>query len=269
MVWATFWTWHGWNALVAIGTLALAGGTFGLAWFTWRVVRESRKQIDLSAREVTAVEKQTEALVQQTEAVRDQANETKRQVAISIASLEAASRPVLVGVVPPPIYRTGRERVDPQLETVAYFGDHHVQVRRDEVHFEESDAMVYCSVPLRNIGAGVAFVQEAMLVTRTEFPGRVSDPVVPRGETTRARFAVVLRQSDGRWTDVTEITPRGRGFAQFKIRLVYTGASRELITVSEITAAQVPDGSFIFTEQQIWDGDPSEGKLLVSTANIG
>ena len=249
----SFFTWSGWSFFVALGTLTLAGVT---AW----LARESRRQIDLSAREVSAVERQTEA-------VHDQAEATKRQVALSTASLEASSRPVLVGVVAP--HRMGHQPEDWNKETVLYSRDHVVQVRSDEVDFAETDEMVYCSVPLRNIGAGVAFLQEATLVTPTGYFGRVSNPIVAPGETTRARFSVVRHQSDGRATDVNETTRTGRGFAQFKIRLVYTGASRDLLTVSEITVAEVPPREFIYVEQTIWDGDGKDRKLLVSTENIG
>jgi hypothetical protein len=156
---ASFWTWGGWSFFVAVGTIGLALGTGWLAWNTREAVRESRRQIDLSSREVVAVEAQGKAIAEQTQAVRDQATATERQVAISAASLEAAARPVLVGVVPPPVYRAGRQRVDAEVETVSYWKDHDASVERDRVYYEETDEMIYCSVPLRNVGAGVAFVQ--------------------------------------------------------------------------------------------------------------
>ena len=36
---ASFWKWDGWNALVALGTLTLAGGTGWLAWTTKGAVK--------------------------------------------------------------------------------------------------------------------------------------------------------------------------------------------------------------------------------------
>ena len=265
----TFFTWGGWSFFVAVGTIGLACATGWLAWNTHSAVDVSREQINLATRELAAVEIQANAISAQTQALRDQVAATERQVAISSASLESASRPVLAGVVPAPAFRTRTQRVDAEWETVDYWKGHDVHVVRDQVHFEETDDMVYCSVPLRNLGAGVAFLQEATLVTRTDYPGRVSNPIVAPGETTRARFAVVLRQMDKRATDVNEVTKTGRGYVQFKIRVAYTGASRELVTVSEITAAQVPTGEFFFTEQAIWDGTGEDRKLLVSTENIG
>jgi hypothetical protein len=262
-----FWTWGGWSFFVATGTL-------GLAFFTWRAVRKSSDQIKLQTREVDSVEKQTTALTDQTQAVREQAEATKRQVDISIASLEAASRPVLVGLVEGLDWRPTRER-DALREkiTLAYMGHHEASVFSDAIHYEVADDMIYCSVPLRNVGAGVAFLQRVELVTThgSDFPlqGRVTEPVVPRDETTRTLFAAVRKQSDGKASDWEEIVGiPGRGFAQFTIRVVYTGASRELVTVTELTTSQLPTGGFIYTGQQVWTGEGIDRQLLVSTDNI-
>lgn len=254
----SFWTWPGWTFFVAVGTL-------GLAFFTWRVARQARDQIKLQSREVIAIEKQTAALTDQTQAVREQATATGRQVEVSSASLEAASRPVLVGA---PLESDRPVGID-ELERVKYGDDHTAGVYPGSVHYQETDQMIYCSVPVRNVGAGVAFLQNVNLVTRTEYPGRVLMVVVPPDETTRVTFAVARRRSDGSHTDVELVSGQGRGFALLTIRLVYTGASRDLVTTSEITAAQLPAGSFIFTEQKVWDGLPDEGRLLASTDNIG
>jgi len=228
-----------------------------------------RRYSGRTAQEVAAVEQQGQTLVEQTQAVRHQAAATERQVAISAASLEAAARPVLVGVVPPPVYRTGRQRVDADLETVDYWKDHVASVERDRVHYEETDEMVCCSVPLRKVGAGVAFVQRVTLLTRTHYDGRISNPVVPPGEIARVRFSITRRQSDGTATDVNEVTRQGRGFARFTIHVVYTGASRDLVTASQVPVAELPDGTFIFTANEISDGDGSDRTLLASTENVG
>lgn len=217
-------------------------------------------------------------MTDQTQAVREQAEATKRQVDISIASLEAASRPVLVGLVEGLDWRPTRER-DALREKItlayalAYAGQHEVSVFADAIHYEAADDTIYCSVPLRNVGAGVAFLQRVELVTTRgmDFPlqGRVTEPVVPRDETTRTLFAAVRKQSDGTasyWEEIVGIS--GRGFAQFTIRVVYTGASRELVTVTELTTSQLPKGGFIYTAQQVWTGEGNDRQLLVSTDNI-
>jgi len=121
-------------------------------------------------------------------------------------------------------------------------------------------------------GASVPFLQRVEIVTtRTaDFPlsGRVTEPVVPRDETTRTLFAAVRKQSNGQASDWEEIVGHGRGFAQFTIRVVYTGASRGLVTVTELETTQLPAGGFIYTAQQVWTGEGDERRLLVSSENI-
>jgi hypothetical protein len=133
--------------------------------------------------------------------------------------------------------------------------------------------MIYCSVPLRNVGAGVALLQRVELVTThgSDFPlqGHVTEPVVPRDETTRTLFAALRKQSDGKVSDWEEIVGiPGRGFAQFTIRVVYTSASCELVTVTELTTSQLPTGGFIYTAQQVRTGEGNDRQLPVSTDNI-
>jgi hypothetical protein len=271
-----FWTWDGWNFWVATGTISLAAVTGVLAGFTLKAVHESRDAIKLQAREVKAVEDQTAALADQTQAAKDQAAATKRQVEVSVASLEAASRPVLVGLVADLGWRPTRASEALREMIPLKFADgHEGRVFPDQAYYHVSDAMIYCSLPLRNVGAGVAFIQRVELVTSRAdtwpLGGRVTDPIVPRDEATRALFAAVRQQSDGKVSDWEEIIGiPGRGYAQFKIRVVYTGASRELITVTELeTSEVVSDGSYIYTEQKVWDGEGDERQLLVSTDNIG
>lgn len=262
-----FWTWGGWSFFVAVGTLLLALTTAALAGFTLKAVRESQ-------REVTAVDRQATSLAEQTGAVKEQAAATRRQVDVSVASLEAASRPVLVGLV-----TSGNRRPVPVTEAMyemipLRFSDGQTDhIWPESIFYRAAEDKIYCSIPLRNVGAGVAFIQRTeLVVTRNEFPltGRVTDPIVPRDEVTRTLFAAVRKQSDGSWSDWEEITGEGgRGFAEFTIRVVYTGASKELVTVTEITTTQVPDGGYIYTAQQVWSGEGADRQLLVSTDNIG
>lgn len=260
---AGFFTWGGWSFFVALGTLSLAGVT---AWLAW----ESRRQIDLSAREVAAVEKQTEA-------VRKQAKEAQRQAEVSAASLEASVRPVLVGAIAPAeITRLDDNRAG-QLEPVSYPNDYAIPVRPLAVHYEERDDMLYLSFCVRNIGVGVAFVQRVAVLTRTAYPVRISPPIIPPDETARILIALTLKQSDGSFTHVNEVTRTGRGFVQATVGLFYTGASSDLALTTTLTLSElVDDQSWLITSTKIWDGDtkadlgaPEERPLLASTDNIG
>jgi hypothetical protein len=260
LVVASLWAWHGWDALVAIGTLALALATGWLAWLTRRAVGESRDELVLLRREVEAVEHQSGALFEQTAALEQQTKATNKQATISATALEASVRPVLVGV--PATF-------DPEREEVPYPRGPVALVERGRVHYEENEQMVYCSVPLRNVGGGIAFIQRVTLLTRTPFDGRVSNVIVLPGELVRAAFAITRRQTDGTLTDANAITRGARGFPAFTIYVVYTAASAGLVTASEVAVAGLDDGSYLVTENKIWDGDVGDRKLLASTENVG
>lgn len=278
MLAASSWAW-GWDTLVAIGTLALAAGTSVLAWSTWGAVRESRDAIRLQAREVESVEKQTAALAEQTQAVRAQAEATERQAELSAAALASSVRPVIVAAIAPAeITKLSEgERMPPVLEPVTYPGDYAVPVRPLSVHYEERDDMLYLSFCVRNIGAGVAFVQRVALLTRTAYPVRISPPIIAPNETARVLIALTLKQSSGQFTDVNEVTRTGRGFVQATVGLFYTGASHDLALTTEVTLSELIDEqSWLITGTKVWDGDTradlgahEERPLLASTDNIG
>jgi hypothetical protein len=265
-----FWSWSGWNALVSIGTLALAAGTGALAWFTWRAVRESRASIKLQRDELDLIE-------QQTNAVRTQAQATERQVALSAAAMASTARPVLVGLVSPATFSPVEEAMSKLMDPVVFPGGHLAAIGVHAVHYEEVDGMLYFSACVRNIGAGVAFVQRVALLTRTAYPVRISPPIIPPGETARVLVALTLKQSDGSFTDVNEVTRTGRGFVRATLGLFYTGASPDLALTTEFTVSELPDDQgWLITGTRIWDGDtkadtsePEGPALLASTDNIG
>jgi hypothetical protein len=263
---ASFFTWPGWSFFVAVGTLSLAGVT---AW----LASESRRQIKLATREVEAVEKQTDE-------IRGQAEATQHQAEVSAASLEATVRPVLVGAIAPADLTSVRELASSpsrDLEPVTFPGNYVVPVRPLAVHYEERDDMLYLSFCVRNIGAGVAFVQRVALLTRTAHPVRISPPIIAPNETARLLIALTLKQSNGQFTDVNQVTKTGRGFVQAVVGLFYTGASSDIALTTELTLSDLPDEQgWLFTGTKVWDGDTradlgtrEERPLLASTDNIG
>lgn len=278
MLVASSWAW-GWDALVAIGTLALAAGTGVLALFTWGAIRESRETIKLQAREVQAVERQTGALAEQTQAVQVQAEATRRQAEVSAAALTSSVRPIIVAAIAPAEITNVDElnRTPRDLEPVTYPGDYAVMVRPLAVHYEERNDMLYLSFCVRNIGAGVAFVQRAALLTHTAYPIRISPPIIAPNETARVLIALTLKQSSGQFTDVNEVTRTGRGFVQATVGLFYTGASHDLALTTEITLSElIAQQSWLITSTKVWDGDTKADlgshealPLLASTDNIG
>jgi hypothetical protein len=138
----------------ALGTTLLAASTGALAYSTWSDVRA-----------------------------------TWRLAAISQATLDAEVQPVLVDVVP------GSAAAGDQ-ELIAYepaYADGTKNVALDAVdvrHLENGNFA--CSVPLRNAGAGLAFITDDPRLTHParadDFIGKLTKQAVPRGEQTRAYF---------------------------------------------------------------------------------
>jgi hypothetical protein len=234
---------------------------------TWRLARHTRdavkqagEQITISKSELAILEKQAAALDEEAKAMREQTEATKRQAELSAAALEGSARPILVGV---PI------GLEPEREPVFYSAEYQTAVGRSRVHYEETEDHVYFSVPLRNVGAGVAFVQTVQLLTGgSDYFGRISKAVIPSRELARARFALALRDRAGQATDVNAITAQGRGFPEFTIRIVYAAASSEFATTSEITFAGLPAGDFIVTSNKVYGFDEGNRRLLASTENL-
>jgi hypothetical protein len=140
----------------ALGTTLLAAATGALAYSTWSDVRA-----------------------------------TWRLANISQAALDAQVQPVLVDVVP------GPRGNPPEYERVPYEpayanGTTSVLFDRVDVTALENGHFV-CSVPLRNAGAGLAFITEEPRLTHpsrdVDYPGRVTKQTIPLGEQTRAYFA--------------------------------------------------------------------------------
>jgi hypothetical protein len=252
------WVW-GWNFLVAVGTLGLAGGTGWLASTTRSAVRKSAEAIQLQGREVKLVE---------------------QQVKVSAEALASGARPVLVGAIAKgelTIVRGVGRMPTGEVEPILFPDNHLVAAPPLAVHYEEDGDMLYLSFCVRNVGAGVAFLQRAALLTRTPYPVRISPPIIGPGETARILIALTLKQSNGQFTDVNEVTRTGRGFVKATVGLFYTGASVGIALTTEIELSELIDSQgWLITGTTIWDGDteadlgaPVDCPILASTDNIG
>ena len=153
-----------WDAWVAIGTIALA-----LA--TWRLARETRALSRFTQREVAAAEQQASA-----------ANE---QLAVARESLQASTRPIALDVPEDP------SALD---ETVLYEEGLSTRVNRTQVDVADADGYLNVSIPFRNVGAGVAFIDRCqMRTTEYEWEGASTVQALPPGEAARLRFSVPTR----------------------------------------------------------------------------
>jgi hypothetical protein len=181
-----------WDAWVAIGTLLLAAGTFYMAAGTKRLAR-------LTENEVRAVE--------------DQARAAGAHLQIAQEALEASIRPTLVDV--PPTGPTSPERI--QYEGWG------TDVDRAAAHIEQTSDYLYCSVPLRNVGAGLALVEGVTLrwaANDVPWRGNSSLLAVPVGDQTRVLFSVPARRPE--FSRAVEAVQEA---GSFTIEASYTDAS--------------------------------------------
>lgn len=157
-----------WDAWVAIGTLLLASGTFFMAWGTNRLAR-------LTARQVDAVEGQAAA--------------ARDDVRVSQDAFLSSVRPILVDV--PRATTPRRERV--------FYADESYEIERSTIHVEETPDYLYCSVPLRNAGPGLALMEDVGLrwaATDSPWQGDPSLRAVASGDQTRVRFSIPKRRPE-------------------------------------------------------------------------
>jgi hypothetical protein len=114
---------------------------------------------------------------------------TVRLANISQAALEAQVQPVLIDVVPEQYRDPGEDAVpyEPRhADGTKNVGAYRVDVRQME------NGNFACSVPLRNAGAGLAFINDDPRLDHPsrdgDYIGRLTKQVVPPGEQTRAYF---------------------------------------------------------------------------------
>src|SRR6266496_3978966 len=138
------------DGLVALGTLLLAAGTLTLAWTTRATARRTRDLAEQTRSLASSTEREVQAVVDQAEAAR-------QEVEVSREALQATYRPRLVDVPSGSYVRQARTSLSGMQTT---FDDSHIVVSsRDER--VPSDRLII--VPVRNVGTGLALIQEVRL----------------------------------------------------------------------------------------------------------
>jgi hypothetical protein len=178
---AEFFDWSGWEALVAIGTLFLAGATFRLARSTRDLAEETTDEVQHSKRQVDAALEQVRVAQEQATTAEAALESARRQTEIAQLTLNAQIKPVLVDVPPIPTIP----------DQVGFPGKSPVQKSQGAVIVNASNHEVLISVPFRNAGAGLAIVQAVGIRSRTDIgtPGHLIRPThLAPGEHGRVGF---------------------------------------------------------------------------------
>lgn len=163
-----------WTRFGAVATEIAAIATAILAYVTWRMAQETKKVA---------------------ETARDEAHTVSEQVDLSREELHASIRPWLA----------------PALRWTEYDGSH-VRAQHGLIELKTtSDEAIQGTVPIRNIGPGIAVVdlakscvlghQRENLDLRPYVPLRTSVPVIPTGEISKLTF--IIRRTSAAWADLS------------------------------------------------------------------
>ncbi len=163
------------QVLVAIGTLILALWTWKMASATREMARETKRSVDVSSEMLTFARQQAEAAQEQATHARE--------------GLLATIQPLLVGLRGG-IYGEG-------FISLAWFGTGDITLtNRSKVWVYDNAAKhpdtVFFSVPMKNVGPGVALIDRAVLRCQSLMftEAYVEEPIIQPNELSRITFGV-------------------------------------------------------------------------------
>jgi hypothetical protein len=212
----------GWDALVAIGTLALAAATGWLALRTSSLAEKTAEEVTHSGQLVEASQRQVEATQAQAQAAQDALAAARDQTRISQLTLSAQIRPVLIDV---PLNLA----IEEQLFYPGRDGEPVVGIHGG-VHLHGADTEVLVSLPLRNAGAGLALITGTAIKIGTELgppPVMVIPSIIAAGEYGRVNFRT--KPGDAAHAPLRDFL---REHQQLSIEVGYTDLAGQQLTVS-------------------------------------
>jgi hypothetical protein len=214
----------GWDALVAGGTIGLAIFTAWLAWTTRSLARQTSSEVEHTALLAQASQHQVKSSQEQARIAQDALAAAREQTQISLLTLNAQIRPVLVDVPPEPPYRAGDDMIHyPRRDPVKGGRIGAVQVR-------SSPEELLISVPFVNAGVGLAMIRGVGLRHRASVP----DPpatirptnVLPRGF---GRVSFRATPHDACFAPLCEMVERAQDFS---IEVAYSDLAGRETTIS-------------------------------------
>lgn len=211
----------GWDALVALGTLALAGATLTLALATRSLAKETAEEVEHSAHQVEEARRQVEVAQAQAEHARRQVDLAQQQTRIAQLTLSAQIRPVLIDV---PLDLARAEPI--------FYPDREEPIGGNPgaVHVVAADRTFRISVPVRNAGAGLAMIRGISLSVRDAVPPpqtMIRPANVAPNERSRVSF-FGSADEDPRLEPVLEAIASG----QLSVEIGYADLSGQQYTIS-------------------------------------
>jgi hypothetical protein len=197
----------GWEALVALGTLALAVATAALTLATRSLARKTSEEVQHAG-----------ALVKESQ---EQVKATQNQARISQLTLNAQIRPVLIDLP-----------LDLAVEEPIFFPDRDepVMSHRGAVHVGAGGGGVMISLPLRNAGVGLAMIRGVALRMRGNVP---TPPVMIRPANVpphqRGRVSFWARADDPAFPSLREAVDAEQDFS---VEVAYSDLAGQELTIS-------------------------------------
>jgi hypothetical protein len=170
-----------WTDPAVLAAIAAAVGTIVLAGFTFVMSLATRKAAEKTGKEAAATLELAEVAKSQLEAAHEQLKRSDQQLQLAADALSTTVLPLLADV--PPSSDAGvDEGVWPPPDRSNY------SIRGDQLYL--GTGPYHCSVPFRNVGAGVAVITEAWtepdLHAEIDVPARIVRP----GERFRVNLSV-------------------------------------------------------------------------------
>jgi hypothetical protein len=208
----------------AVAAIASTLATLVLAFFTWRLARQTATMAKATQDEALAVSVQGDAVQLQAAATQQQAGAVAAQASAAAEQL-TLTRQALQASIQPWLTIPKRVREPDSMR----FG-HVIQVIN-----RPDDADVYIMLSLSNVGNGLAVVDAQRSVVsgwssanddlRPFVSGRCDNPVVPPGADTQLVFTIKLVSADWTLKNADTLTRREQGYeGEFYADVVYGDA---------------------------------------------
>lgn len=233
----------GWEALVAIGTLALAFVTLALALSTRALARGTSREVEHTGKLVLQAQEQVAI--------------AREQTRIAQMTLGAQIRPVLIDA---PL------DLDTE-ETVVYPGrSEPITLPAGGVHVFGDDDRVMISLPVRNAGVGLAMVRGVSLLVGEPIPSLTTEirPAnVAPGERSRINFSA-LRGEDA-FPSMLQAVRSGN----FSVELGYSDLAGGQSTLSRFDVYSPPAAHTNWEVRQVHFREPGTLEPFAGSAPVG
>jgi hypothetical protein len=144
------------NVVTAWATLAAAGATVLLAFFTWRLARQAKAAIGQDAQMLKAAQEQSRKVGEQAEATKAQADAVQVQAQAAASQLALARQSLELSVAP--LLTVGQPIPERLGEPDGLLGVLTMTLTVEPLHVKVTDEELTATLAVRNVGKGTAII---------------------------------------------------------------------------------------------------------------